>query len=214
MLILFSSFVVAFAHVVTDEWKPQDILAAAVGIVVALLTAILVLPVIREWRERGKFSDFGGECFLDEDIADATRCYVKPDCSKVDLNQLHEVADDGLRTHFDTESRLDLFGEVDNFCAWGSTRRHMLLLADSGMGKTSFALNYYIFNSRRRRRKRHRIAVIPLGHPQAMIELQKISRKKETILILDAFDEDGEAWRDYRGRLDTLVRETAFFAEC
>ena|GEM_PF-3178011 len=186
-----------------------ELVGIVTGIIVTILTLILVIPVLREWRERRKLAlEFGADFFPNEDILNATRCYVRPDCSRKDLGEIRERK--RLIPQYD-ERRMDLFSEIDRFCRPESSHRHLLLLADSGMGKTSFLMNYYIFNSQRRHKNQYRIAIIPLGHPQAMAELRKIDRKRETVLFLDAFDEDREAFRDYRARLDTLMNESSLF---
>src|SRR5712691_3004701 len=98
---ILSFSLIALGEVIPDaSWKTQDTVAAVVGIVVAVLTTILVVPVLKEWRERRKLaSQFGGDFFLAEDIANATRCYVRPHCSEVDLNEIPQAykrADEGL----------------------------------------------------------------------------------------------------------------------
>jgi DNA replicative helicase MCM subunit Mcm2 (Cdc46/Mcm family) len=52
----------------------------------------------------------------------------------------------------------DLFAAVDKHLADDSLYRHILLLADSGMGKSSFVLNYYARNQELPTRKRQRLA--------------------------------------------------------
>lgn len=79
------------------------------------------------------------------------------------------------------------------------------------MGKSSFVLNYYAANRARWRRKRRRLAIVPLGHPDALDYIMKIDAKRETVLMLDAFDEDAAAIVDYRKRIEDLVRFCAPF---
>jgi hypothetical protein len=58
----------------------------------------------------------------------------------------------------------DLLGTIDDYL--NSGRHHILILADSGMGKTSFVLNYYAYNQRKIQKDRWRLAVVPLGNPE------------------------------------------------
>jgi hypothetical protein len=88
----------------------------------------------------------------------------------------------------------------------------MLLLADSGMGKTSFLLNYYARNQKKRKTLRRRIVVIPLGRPNVIKKIEGIEHKKDTVLMLDAFDEDTEAIRDHRFRLQQIMEVCADFS--
>jgi hypothetical protein len=64
----------------------------------------------------------------------------------------------------------------------------MILLADSGMGKTSAVLNYYAQNQRGRRDKRRRLAVVPLGNSNADEKIKNIEDQSNTSIFLDAFD--------------------------
>ncbi|HEX5757587.1 MAG TPA: hypothetical protein VF121_00175 [Thermoanaerobaculia bacterium] len=98
-----------------------------------------------------------------------------------------------------TEERL--FDVLGRFLDKDSRHRHLLILADSGMGKSSCLINYYVRNQRLPPRRRRRIAVIPLGIPHADDLIRKIDEQGGTVLFLDAFDEDTKAIRDHRARL-------------
>jgi len=74
------------------------------------------------------------------------------------------------------------------------------------MGKSSFVINYYAHNLKLQKRKRHRLAVVPLGIPNALEAIARIDNKKETVIFLDAFDEDTEAIKDHARRLHELMR--------
>lgn len=159
----------------------------------------------RVWRSRRVLErEFGADLYLPETIERCTRYYIRPDCSSVD------PADEADLRSLVT-SREDLFSVVDRFLEHESTHRHLLLLADSGMGKSSFVLNYYAAKRLRSRRKRQRFAVVPLGHPDAAGYIDRIEPKRETILLLDAFDEDPAAITDYRARLEALMKLCAPF---
>lgn len=73
--------------------------------------------------------------------------------------------------------------------------RYYLILADSGMGKTTFMINLYLaykkqwsFGS-----IKYDIKLFPLGYPNILKKIEKIQDPENTILLLDAFDEDTEA---------------------
>jgi Protein of unknown function (DUF1566) len=147
---------------------------------------------------------FGADFYQPSEIESAARYYVRPDCSSVDPAQEVE-----LRHVIATKE--DLFDAVDRYVMHDSARRHILLLADSGMGKSSFVLSYYARNQRLPRRKRQRLAVIPLGRPDALAEIAKINDQRNTVLFLDAFDEDTQAIQDYRARLAELMQACSRF---
>ncbi len=154
---------------------------------------------LRAWQtERRLVKEFGADLYLPEEIANATRYYVRPHATSVDLAQEMEEGGNVVAT------REDLFAAVERFIDEESQYRHLLLLADAGMGKSSFVLNYYDHN-RRKWWGRYKLAVIPLGHARALEKVKEIGRPKETILFLDAFDEDPRARADYAARLDELM---------
>ncbi|MBC6951009.1 hypothetical protein DWB58_24030 [candidate division KSB1 bacterium] len=87
----------------------------------------------------------------------------------------------------------------------------MILLADSGMGKTSFLLNYYARHLRQRRKK-FDLALVPLGIPDADARIKEIANKNNTVLFLDALDEDTLAIVDHVARLRDILALTRDFS--
>ncbi len=90
-----------------------------------------------------------------------------------------------------------------------------LVLADSGMGKTTFMINLYLRYINQFRHPAYRIKLFPLGFPGIDREIEKIpdDEKRRTILLLDAFDEDMLAVQDYKTRLENLVQKVRYFRE-
>ncbi|MGA9996708.1 MAG: pentapeptide repeat-containing protein [Pyrinomonadaceae bacterium] len=191
-----------------DAWSRGELLTL-VGVLIAafagLLTAASVTVNLWGWTLRAWLTEkrllrhFGADLYLPEEIKDATRYYVRPDATSIDLAQEMEEGSNVIAT------RENLFKAVDRFLDEESPHRHLLLLADSGMGKSSFMLNYYDYN-RRKICKRHKLAVIPLGADAALEKIKDIKNQNETILFLDAFDEDPEARKGYEKRLDELIK--------
>lgn len=71
--------------------------------------------------------------------------------------------------------------------------RFYLVLADSGMGKTTFIINLYInYMTSGDLKKRYKMKLFVFGGNDILEELKKIKEDeaKQTILLLDAFDED------------------------
>ena len=158
---------------------------------------------VQRRRERARIErSFGADYYPSEKIDGALRYYVRPYCTSVDPSQEAEI-----RQVLST--REDLFAAVERFLDKQSPHRHIFLLADSGMGKTSFVINYYAYNLRKHRRRR--LAVVPLATPNALDDISKIERKKDTVIFVDAFDEDPKAMRDHRARLDELMKACSAF---
>ncbi|NOX34339.1 MAG: hypothetical protein GXP56_11500 [Deltaproteobacteria bacterium] len=125
--------------------------------------------------------------------------YVPPKCQ-----ESHPFKKPG-RNHRTRIKKKDLIKELDIFMDHDATCRHMLILADSGMGKTCFALNYFIHNFKRPKKERHKIVLVPLGTKKAETLILKPSDKKNSVLFLDGFDEDAKAAGNRHTRLRQII---------
>lgn len=91
-----------------------------------------------------------------------------------------------------------------------SETQYYIILADSGMGKTTFLLKLF-FKYYKKIFKKYSIVLIPLSLEGSFKRINEIKNKPETILLLDGFDEDAHAMMDYVGRLKQLCNETELF---
>ena len=166
----------------------------------ALASAVLAgLPLWLQWRKQRLLEQhFGAEFFDAAMIERSTRYYVEPHCG--DIDPTHEAE---LRRTFPVRERL--FDAIDRFLSDEAPHKHCIILADSGMGKSSFVLNYYARNQNQKRSKRQRLAVVPLSARQALNHIKTIDHPQETVLFLDAFDEDTGAITDHEQRLYDLM---------
>jgi hypothetical protein len=135
-------------------------------------------------------------------IRRSTQYYVRPKCANIDPAKKVEL------THALDAIREDLFSIIDKFLSDENDKKHHLfLLADSGTGKTSFLLNYYAYNLNKSKKIRHVIALVPLGLKAADEYILNIQNKENTVLFLDALDEDTKAIRNYKDRLYDLMEK-------
>jgi len=180
-----------------------QIILETVGAFAGAVSAVLAWRAFVQLRDQRTQKllekSFGSELFGPEVIDRSTRYYIPPNCSSVDPAQEVE-----MRQVISTEE--ELFDAVDKHLAKGNPHRHLLLLADSGMGKTAFALNYYARNQRLPHRYRQRLAVVPLGIPDADEYIAKVNYQQNTVIFLDAFDEDTKAIKDHHQRLMELLQ--------
>lgn len=136
--------------------------------------------------------------FGDDEIRRAERLYVEPDCAQTDpaneSDLLHVAA-----------VRQSIFSAVDSFFCELDSHRYLIVLADSGMGKTTFCLNYFARKQRSKRAEDRKVAVVPLGRSDALGLIAKISEPRDTVLLLDALDEDTEAVRSFDDRLSVIM---------
>jgi hypothetical protein len=105
------------------------------GLVGLIGFLVKALAWLKQWRDRRSLRRrLGATLYTPEDIERATRHYIRPHCQSIDPAQGPEIS--GVYA-----SREDLFAATDRLLHQPAESKYLLLLADSGMGKTSFLLN-------------------------------------------------------------------------
>ncbi|MFX0132595.1 MAG: NACHT domain-containing protein, partial [Candidatus Hodarchaeota archaeon] len=165
---------------------------------------IKVIPWIRKKQDQYSLEKrFGAELYSKSEIENALKYYIEPYCQTLDPSG-------GEEPRHILGTKQNIFDVLDEALTHTSEYRYIILLADSGMGKTTFLLNYYVRHLKLRRNK-FKIEVIPLGIPDVEDRIEKIQNHKDTVLFLDAFDEDTKAYNNHKQRLDDLVKLTRNF---
>jgi hypothetical protein len=120
-----------------DFWAVIGAVGTGIGVLVAvaaLLVALgqLIYPVWSE-RKRRRFltKKLHEGPFDTRTIERATRYYIRPKCSNIDPGPEKEIR------HALVATRENLFDKIDYFLDHDDSPRHVLILADSGTGKTS-----------------------------------------------------------------------------
>ena len=169
------------------------------------------MNAVREWNNKTRskiiadtlLASTGVASFTKEDISYACKNYLPPSCMQTDPSnedEMHNVV-----------ARSPLFEIIDDHLNAGGQKRHLILLADSGMGKTSFCINYYSRELKKKKNKQKPIAIVPLGRGDAINQIKSIPDKRNTICFLDAFDEDPNASSEQGKRLAELMTAAADF---
>lgn len=128
---------------------------------------------------------------------------------------------------FVSKSRLIPFFMKTAFNEKKESDKFYLVLADSGMGKTTFMINLYVqYTSFFNWGRKYKIRLFPFGDARILEQIKQIEAKDvpRTILLLDAFDEDKKlippAEPDglsdderFRRRLDEIVEAVRDFRE-
>lgn len=101
------------------------------------------------------------------------------------------------------------------FVEENTTNRYFCILAGAGMGKTTFAVNLVISYINRYKQKTlpFEIKLVSLARRDFAEILQQIVAPKETILILDALDENADASNDissFMQKLEDLIQDFRF----
>jgi len=136
--------------------------------------------------------------FRGQDFISAINDYLVPYCSNVDPTDREDLRNT-------VAVRESVFDALERELA-ADDRRHILVLADSGMGKTTLLLNLVA-----RGQNRRRFALVPLSEAGALERLEAIPNKRETVLLLDAFDEDPRAIEDAETRMEKIMTAAAPF---
>lgn len=154
--------------------------------------------------------------FSPNDVDRATRYYIP-----TKFQNVSPTADDEPgKTHL-ASAKQELMPMFLNkaFKDHGDNTKYYLILADAGMGKTTFMVNLFLNYTARPFRNllginaNQGMKLFPLGSPDIWKDIEKIENKRETILLLDAFDEDIKAVEDYDARMKEVLEATKEFKE-
>lgn len=186
-------------------------LAAAPFVVAVIIAALRIFNGLYQLVKNYKASKLekkiskttGVTAYTASEIENACRSYIEPNCTSTDPSD-----EDDLRN---VVALAPLFRTVDDHFARGGERRHIILLADSGMGKTSFCINYYAREQKKRVKNRRKIGIVPLGSGDPISQINNFENQNETILFLDAFDEDPSAVSNPYDRLRHLMSVASKF---
>jgi len=129
--------------------------------------------------------------------ADHSRVYIYQDCQNNDPSG-------------DTASvqRRSVFAELDHLLGPPLQARIIMILADSGMGKTALLSKYYAYHwSSTKRSAKFNLVVVPLNRQDAdrIIGLVPMEKRNQTVLFLDSLDEDPLANIDCQRRLQDIA---------
>jgi hypothetical protein len=133
--------------------------------------------------------------FSDKVLKSAVRNYIQPDCSSTDPSHESDL-------RYTVDVREQLFSVVDRYVQNDGRRKHLMILADSGMGKTSFCLNYFHYF---RKTGKHHVALINLSNGDDISRLGLIKNQSKTVLILDGLDEDAKILEDFNERMTEIL---------
>ncbi|GEM_PF-2555971 len=127
--------------------------------------------------------------------------YVIPHCSPSD--PANKEGEEYL-----AEIRESIFDYIDRTIT-SSGKSYQLLLADTGMGKTTFCLNYLAYA--KNKFPELNFALVSLASKSSDSHISSVPSKADTVLIADAFDEDPNGWGRGRDRLSELLEKCEDF---
>lgn len=155
-----------------------------------------------------QFKKYVNSVYTQERLVEVLKYYIHTRAQDMDPCEQEEIKENNGK--FFSQGLIDFF--VTEAFSEDSAGKFYLVLADSGMGKTTFILRLYRECLRRYNSSRKpEVKLIPLTDPNCLATLQKIENPENTILLLDAFDENKEAISDCHKFFDELVKATASF---
>ncbi|MCI5128987.1 MAG: effector protein PipB, partial [Candidatus Electrothrix sp. AUS3] len=160
----------------------------------------------RERKELKEDLDHLRDEFVDPELL---RClYIEPYLQ--DRNPADSHQDDII-----SASKQPAFEQINEFFCGDlplekDGRHQMFILSDAGMGKTSLLLMIKLMHLTRFWPKGYNCALFKLGD-DTLERMQALKNKGETVLLLDALDEDPQAWKRIRERLLELLRASEDF---
>ena len=182
-----------------------SLLAAIVVAVIGRVLGQLVLDWLEQSRANKRLEKEPHTLNeIKRSAADKSSVYVQPDCQDNDPSSGGEA-----------ERRRPGFAELDKLLGPPHAASCIMILADSGMGKSSLLHKYYGYHwTSGKRSNRFRLVVVPLNRRDvtALIDRIPARERSETVLLLDALDEDREAIANYKKRLQEIAGLTAIFS--
>jgi hypothetical protein len=142
--------------------------------------------------------------FAPQEIELYLKHYVWPNCQSVD-----PAFSDEQRNTIAVANRL--LQIINNRLFPPTPYKHFIVLADSGMGKTSFLINYFAYFLQSRWRLSYNMRLISFGLPNLYDRITEIPDQEKTILLLDGFDRDTETDWDQINRISKIVEWTRSF---
>ena len=197
------------------QWTIQYIIQWGLPIIVLITSLKFILHFLRTfWNFRNTkiLNKNVGESFRPAEVYDYTRYYVPTRYQNVPPSE-----DDEPGRNYIASAKEKLMPIFLNkvFNAKKDSEKYYLILADSGMGKTTFLINLIIKYKNKLQFPwsfpKYEIKLIALGSHNWEEIIAEIPQKGNTILLLDAFDEDTQADIDYASRLSLLLNITTQF---
>lgn len=170
------------------------------GIYTCLRFFIFIIHAFKHKRYKSNERKKLCESFSDKDFEEASKHYIQPNGSNIDPSN-----SDDLRAVVGVKQPImeAIEDEIKNH----DGKKHILVLADSGMGKTTFLLNF----TQEKMNEGKRVSLVSLNRSNSIAQIKKVEDQRETILLLDAFDEDTKAIEDLSTRINEIIEAAQNF---
>jgi len=131
-----------------------------------------------------------------------------------DLKEIEQATQFYIPTRFDSTSDTKPHEEqlIPYLLNTRGVHKHYLVLANSGLGKTTFLLNLFQVCSFDKK-YRQPVELFPLRDPAALRHVSQVKAQSQTLLLLDGLNEDPLAINNYAQRLQQLIEATKDFGK-
>lgn len=159
----------------------------------------VVLPK-RKQSKKQKFLEKNLPYYSTEEIREFIRFYVWPYCTT-------DYPEPEIQNINSIDKKYELRKEIYKWLNTRSIYHHLIIFSDTGLGKSSFLINYFAYNKSLPKRRQKEIEFVPMGMPDIDKKLEMIQDKSNKTLFLDALDEDPEANSSSQLRLNNLIEK-------
>ena len=186
-------FIQAFLEWISDKTGFSNTGSATLSTVVVALLVWIIQSGIKKgwaWYRATKAAKDLHPHFDSQSVQKATQYYIPTHFQNASPSRQDE-----LKETLELVSRSPMipFFIKKGFNERKDSERFYLVLADSGMGKTTFMINLYIkYYSLWNWRRKYEMKLFRFSHPDTLPQIKEIKSEeaKKTILLLDALDED------------------------
>lgn len=158
------------------------------------------------WKKRGGELDQLANTFGDPRLL--AQYYIEPNCQH--HNPANYDEDNGPRSYVKTP----IFTTLNDFLSEpklpADGRNHLFVLADAGMGKTSLLMMLKLTQLMNFWPKNYDCLLLKLGE-STLQQIEQQKQKAQTVLLLDALDEDPKAFGRIGDRIQELIEATLTF---
>lgn len=197
--------------------NPDSLVRSAIELIAAVISILAavfgVIAAFRKFKEKilephRLYVRYVDRVYSKNNRKEITKYYIPTRAQDIDPCDQDEIRDNNGK--FISEPLVPFFRK--EAFRESSQGKYYLVLADSGMGKTTFLLRLYRECFLKRPSKNYKnIRMIPLSQENCLNIIQKISNPGETILLLDTLDENKQAIIDYERFFSDLLRVTEEF---
>lgn len=179
----------------------MEILGCLSPIIVSVIWTMLISPHI-------KFKRFVNSVYTQENLREVLKYYIRTRAQDMDPCEQDEIKENNGKY---ISCNLISFFLKDAFIK-SSSGKYYLVLADSGMGKTTFLLRLFreclrVFNAP----WKLKVKLVPLTELDCLERIKEFPNPENTILLLDALDENKAAINNCNDFFDELITATAGF---